>query len=117
MIIQPIHTKSEYKRALAFIEAHFEARASSPEGKKVQVLAILVEKYEDEHFPIPEPTPIIAIRFRMEQLGMTNADLKKIIGQKGRISEIFAGKRSLSVRMMKNLHRELRIPADILLQS
>ena len=117
MSIRPINTKSEYKRALAFIESKFHAKRHSREGRAVEVLAILIEKYEDEHFPIDAPTPIEALKFRMEQLGMSNADLAKLIGTRARVSEIFNGKRRLSVKMMKIIHKELHVPADILLQG
>jgi HTH-type transcriptional regulator/antitoxin HigA len=117
MSIQPIRTRGDYKKALAFIESHFNAKPDSSEGRSVEVLAILVEKYEDEHFPIAAPTPVEAIKFRMEQLGISNADLAKIIGTRARVSEIFRGKRKLSVRMMKALHRKLKVPAEILLSA
>ena len=115
MSIQPIRAKADYKKALAFIELHLNAKPDSKEGRMVEVLAVLVEKYEDEHFPIEAPTPIEAIKFRMEQLGMSNADLSKIIGTRARVSEIFNGKRKLSIRMMKALHRKLQVPAEVLL--
>ncbi len=115
MSIQPIRTKADYKKALAFIELHFNAKPHSKEGRMIEVLAILVEKYEDEHFPIEAPTPVEAIKFRMDQLGMSNTDLAKIIGTRARVSEIFNGKRKLSVRMIKALHRKLQVPAEILL--
>ena len=115
MSIRPIKTKAEYKKALFYIEENFDATPNTKEANIVEVLAILVEKYEDEHFPIKSPTPIEAIKFRMEQLGMSNTELAKIIGHRGRVSEIFNGKRSLSVRMMKTLHQELNVPAEVLL--
>jgi HTH-type transcriptional regulator/antitoxin HigA len=117
MNIQPIRTKTDYEKALAFIESNFHAKPNSKEGRMLEVLAILVEKYEDEHFPIQAPTPVEAIKFRMEQLGMSNADLAKIIGTRARVSEIFNGKRKLSVTMMKALHRKLQVPADVLLSA
>ena len=117
MTIRPIKKKADYEKALSFIEAHFDAKAGSRATQQVEIHSILVEKFEDEHFPIEAPSPVEAIKFRMEQLGVTNSDLQRLIGQKGHISEIFHGKRNLSVRMMKNLHRELKIPAEILLGS
>ncbi len=115
MRIQPIKTKADYEKALSFIESNFNAKPTSKEGRKVEVLAILAEKYEDEHFPIEAPTPVEAIKFRMEQLGMSNTDLAKIIGTPARVSEILNGKRKLSVKMMKVLYRELQVPAEVLL--
>jgi HTH-type transcriptional regulator / antitoxin HigA len=117
MSIQPIRTKTDYKKALAFIESHFNAKPDTKEGRMLEVLAILVEKYEDEHFPIEAPTPIEAIKFRMEQLGMSNSDLAKIIGTRARVSEIFNGKRKLSISMMRALHRKLQVPAEVLLSA
>ena len=115
MKICPIKTKTDYEKALAFIESNFSAKPNTKIGVLVEVMAILVEKYEDEHFPIKAPSPIEAIKFRMEQMGISSSDLAKIVGTRSRVSEIFSGKRALSVRMMKNLHQELNIPADILL--
>ena len=117
MNIRPIKTKADYEKALAFIEINFKAKSATKEGVMVEVLAILVEKYEDEHFPISAPTPIEAIKFRMEQLDISNADLAGIIGTRSRVSEIFNGKRKLSVKMMRSLHKELQIPAESLLNT
>jgi len=117
MRIRPIKTNAEYKKALSFIESNFNAKTNSKEGQIVEILAILVEKYEDEHFPIGAPTPVEAIKFRMEQLGMSRGDLAKIIGTPSRVSEIFSGKRTLSVKMMKILHQELQVPAEVLLSA
>lgn len=115
MTIRPIITRNDYEDALAFIEKNFEAKRNTKIGKMVEVLAILVEKYEDEHFPMEAPTPAEAIKFRMEQLGWDRKDLAKIIGTPARVSEIFSGKRNLSITMVKKIHRELNVPAEILL--
>lgn len=115
MSIKPIRTKSDYERALSYIELNFEAKTNTKEGRLVEVLAILVEKYEDEHFPIEAPTPVEAIKFRMEQLGISTADLADILGTRSRVSEIMNGKRGLTVRMMKALRKELNVPAEVLL--
>lgn len=115
MTIRPILTKSDYEDALLFIEQNFEAKRNTKIGQLVEVLAILVEKYEDEHFPMEAPTPADAIKFRMDQLGWDRKDLAKIIGTPARVSEIFSGKRELSVTMVKKIHRRLNIPAEILL--
>ena len=117
MNIKPIRTKADYEKVLAFIESNFNARPNTKKGRMVEVLAILVEAYEDEHFPIEAPTPVEAIKFRMEQLGMSNTDLAKIIGTRARVSELFNGKRKLSTRMMKVLHRKLHVPAEVLLSD
>ena len=115
MNIQPINTKADYERALSFIESNFNAKSNSKAGRMVEVLSILVEKYEDEHFPIDAPSPIEAIKFRMEQLGISNAERANLIGTRSRVSELFSGKRHLSIKMIKSLHKKLRIPAESLL--
>ena len=117
MTIRPIRTRADYEKALAFIESNFDPKPNTKDSRIVEVLAILVEKYEDDHFPIETPTPVEAIKFRMEQLGMSNADLATILGTRARVSEIFNGKRNLSVRMMKLLHRKLHVPAEVLLDA
>jgi HTH-type transcriptional regulator/antitoxin HigA len=117
MSIRPINTKSDYDKALAFIDVNFDAKHNSKMGRIVEVLAILVEKYEEEHFPIKAPTSIEALKFRMEQLGMSNADLAKLIGTRARVSEIMNGKRPLSVKMMRVIHKKLQVPAEVLLHG
>lgn len=117
MSIRPIKTHKEYKKALSYIERHLSTPPNSLEADTVEILAILVEKYEDEHFPIDYPDPIEAIKFRMEQLGWTNKDLARILGTRARVSEILSRKRTLSITMIKNIHQELNVPADILLNQ
>jgi HTH-type transcriptional regulator/antitoxin HigA len=117
MSIRPIRTKADYKAAVAFIERNFDAKPNSRTAEIVEVLVVLVDKYEDEHFPIEAPTPIEAIKFRMEQLGLHNADLAKMIGQRSRVSEILNAKRPLSITMVRRLHRALNIPAECLIGS
>ena len=117
MTIVPIKSKKDYKQALRYIEEHFHAPRNSEQESTVEVLAVLVEKYEEEHFPIDAPTPVEAIKFRMDQLGLTNADLAIVIGTRGRVSEILNGKRQISVKIMKTLHRKLHIPAESLLSE
>jgi len=88
MNIKVIKTEEEYNQALKRLEIIFDAPADSPEGDEADLLGILIEKYEDEHYPIEAPDPIDAIKFRMEQMNMDNKDLAKIIGYKSRVSEI-----------------------------
>jgi len=117
MTIKPIKTKKDYNAAIERLEKIFDAKKSSPEGDELEVLGILIEKYEDEHFPIGLPDPIEAIKFRMEQLGYTQADLAKVVGLQSRASEILNKKRKLSIDMIRQLHSKLKIPTDVLIQS
>lgn len=115
MDIKVIKTEDGYFQALKRLEAIFHAAADTPEGDEAEVLSILIEKYEDEHYPIGPPDPIEAIKFRMEQIGMNNQDLAEIIGYKSRVSEIFSRKRKLSLKMIRNLHEKLNIPYESLI--
>jgi HTH-type transcriptional regulator/antitoxin HigA len=115
MKIKVIKTEEEYNQALKRLEIIFDAPADTPEGDEAELLAILIEKYEDEHYPIEAPDPIEAIKFRMEQMDMDNNDLAKVIGYKSRVSEIFNRKRKLTLKMIKNLHDKLKIPYESLL--
>ncbi|MFO7869628.1 MAG: helix-turn-helix domain-containing protein, partial [Bacteroidales bacterium] len=87
----------------------------SPEGDEAEILSILIEKYEDEYYPIESPDPIEAIKFRMEQMDMKKSDLAKILGYKSRVSEIFSRKRKLTLKMIRKLHNELKIPYENLI--
>lgn len=115
MEIKAIKTKNDYERALGRLEEIFHATADSKEGDEAEILSILIEKYEDEHYPIDAPDPIEAIKFRMEQMGMTNKDLAKVIGYKSRVSEIFSRKRKLTLKMIRELHDKLEIPYESLI--
>ena len=117
MTIRPIKTKKDYKAALARVEQIFNAKAGTEEGDELEVLGILIEKYENEHFPIDLPDPIEAIKFRMEQLGYTQNDLAKVVGLKSRASEILSKKRKLSLDMIRQIHDKLNIPTDVLIQA
>jgi len=116
MTLKPIKTKKDYNQALERLEKIFDAKKGSSEGDELEVLSILIEKYEDEHFPIVLPDPIEAIKFRMEQLGYNQVDLAKVIGLKSRASEILNKKRKLSLEMIRLLHDRLNIPTDVLIQ-
>ncbi|RYZ50152.1 MAG: helix-turn-helix domain-containing protein [Chitinophagaceae bacterium] len=117
MMVKPIKTKKDYQAAMQRLEAIFDSRPGTPEGDELEVLSILIEKYENEHFPIGLPDPIEAIRFRMEQLGYNQADLAKVVGLKSRVSEILNRKRKLTLEMIRQLHETLNIPTDVLIQS
>jgi len=117
MNIRPIRTKKDYKVALRDLSAYFdnEPEPGTEEGDRFEILATLVEAYEARHFPIEAPDPIEAIRFRMEQGGLTVKDLVPSIGRPNRVYEVLNGKRSLTVDMIRNLHRNFGIPAESLI--
>lgn len=117
MNIKVIKTEEEYNLALKRLELIFDAPIDAPEGDEAELLSILIEKYEDEHYPIEAPNPIEAIKFRMEQMEMDNNDLAKVIGYKSRVSEIFNGKRKLTLKMIRNLHEKLKIPYESLMTN
>ena len=117
MEIKPIKTEQDYNQALERLELIFDAKKGTKEGDELEVLGILIEKYEDEYFPIDLPDPIEAIKFRMEQMNYSQNDLAKVIGLKSRASEILNKKRKLSLEMIRNLHTIMKIPTEVLIQS
>jgi HTH-type transcriptional regulator/antitoxin HigA len=117
MNIKPIKTEADYNATLDEIERLWGAPSGTPEGDKLDVLATLVEAYELKHHPIYPPDPVEAIKFRMDQLGMTRKDLEPYLGPRSRISEIFNRKRELSLTMIRSLHKRLGIPLESLIQN
>ena len=117
MTIKPIKTKRDYQAAMKRLEIIFDAQPGTPEGDELEVLGILIDKYEQEHYPIDSPDPIEAIKFRMEQMGYSQSDLAKVVGLKSRASEILNKKRKLTLEMIRQLHQALGIPTDVLIQS
>ena len=117
MEIKLIKTENDYNQALERLEVVFDAKKGTPEGDELELLSILIEQYENTHFPIDLPDPIEAIKFRMEQMGYNQNDLAKIIGLKSRASEILSKKRKLSLEMIRQLHTRLHIPTDVLIQN
>lgn len=115
--IRPIKTQADYKSALKRVEELMDARLGTQEGDELEVLTTLIEVFENEHFPIGLPSPIEAIRFRMDQQGLSNRDLEPYIGSRGKVSEILSGKRPLTLQMIRSLHYSLGIPAEALLQK
>lgn len=116
MEIRPIKTKADYEATLKEIEGLMSAEADTPQGDRLDVLVTLVEAYEREHYPIGFPDPVEAIKFRMEQQGLSVEDLVPVIGRKNRVYEILAGKRPLTLRMIEGLHETFSIPAESLLK-
>lgn len=117
MRIKPIRTKKDHERALKRIDDLWGCKKNSPEGDEFEILLTLTEKYEDEHYPIPPPDPLEAIKFKLDQMNLTRSELVKFIGYKSRVSEILTGKRKLTLPMIRTLNKKLRIPAEILIKK
>ena len=117
MDIKPIKTDADYRAALKEIESLMEAAADTPEGERLDVLVTLIEAYEKKHFPMDLPDPVEAIKFRMEQMGLTAKDLEPMIGRLNRVYEVLNHKRPLTLKMIWKLHRGLGIPAESLIKQ
>jgi HTH-type transcriptional regulator/antitoxin HigA len=117
MNIRPIKTKADYRAALKEVEALMAAERDTPEGERLDVLVTLVEAYENKHYPLDLPDPVEAIRFRMEQKGMTPKDLVPMIGQINRVYEVLNRRRPLTLAMIQRLHNDLGIPAESLIKQ
>jgi len=116
MDIKPIKTDADYRAALKVIETLMSAEPDTPAGEKLDVLTTLVEAYESKHYPLGLPDPVEAIKFEMEQKGLTVKDLEPMIGKSNRVYEILNHKRSLTLKMIWKLHQELGIPAECLIK-
>ena len=117
MEIRPMRTSADYRGALKEIESLMAARAGTPEGERLDVLATLVEAYEKKHYRLDLPDPVEAIKFRMEQSGLSPKDLVPMIGQINRVYEVLNRKRPLTLQMIRRLHRKLGIPAESLIME
>ena len=117
MNIKPIRTEEDYENALKEIEHLFDAQVGTPEEDKLEVLSILVDVYETEHYAIPLPDPIEAIEYHAERLNLSRKDLAEHIGSASRVSEILNRKRRLTMKMIRNLNIALDIPLEILTQD
>ena len=117
MDIKPIRTEQDYDEALAKIDAIFDAQPGTPDGDLLEMLTILVEAYEEQHYPIAPPDPIEAIEFHVERLGLTRRDLEPYLGSRARVSEILNRRRPLTLAMIRKLQAGLGIPAATLLQT
>jgi len=114
--VRPIRTKRDYEAALKEVERLWGAKSGTRDGDRLDVLATLIDAYEAEHYPMEPPDPIEAIKFRMEQQGLTRRDLEEIIGTRTRIAEVLNRKRGLSVGMIRRLHERLGISAEVLIR-
>ena len=115
--IKPIKTEQDYNQVLERLENIFDAKPGTKAGDELEILGILIEKYENENFPIDFPDPIEAIKFRMEQLNYSQNDLAEVIGLRSRASEILNRKRKLSLEIIRKLNEKLHIPSEVLIQS
>lgn len=116
MNIKPIRTKADYRKALKAIESLMSAKPNTPQGEKLDVLVTLVEAYERKHFPMDLPDPVAAIKYAMEEKGLSVADLEPMIGKRNRVYEVLNRKRGLTLAMIWKLHRGLGIPAEALIK-
>jgi HTH-type transcriptional regulator / antitoxin HigA len=114
--IKLIKTEEDYSLALKEIDSLFDEEPDTEKGDELELLVTLVEIYEKEHFPISNPSPIEAIKFRMDQMNLTPKDLIQYIGSKSKVSEVLSGKRTLSLTMIRRLNEGLGIPAEVLIQ-
>lgn len=114
--IKPIRSEEDHEAALAEVARLWGARSGTPEGDRLDVLATLIDAYESEHDPIDPPDPIEAIKFRMEQQGLTRKDLEGILGSRTRIAEVLNRRRALSINMIRRLHDRLGISAEVLIR-
>jgi HTH-type transcriptional regulator / antitoxin HigA len=114
--VRPIRTKRDYEAALKEVERLWGAKLGTRDGDRLDVLATLLDAYEAEHYPIDPPDPIEAIKFRMEQQGLTRRDLEAIIGTRTRIAEVLNRRRGLSIAMIRRLHERLGISAEVLIR-
>lgn len=117
MDIKPIRTDTDYRTALKEVEMLMTAEPNTSEGDKLDILVTLIEAYEQKHFPLDLPDPVEAIKFEMEQKGLTVKDLEPMIGKSNRVYEVLNRKRSLTLRMIQRLHYELGIPAESLIKQ
>jgi len=117
MKIRPIKNDEDYQQALDRLELIFDAKKETEKGDELEILSILIDKYESDNFPIEMPDPIEAIKFRMEQMGMKQKDLAEVVGFKSRVSELLNKKRKLTLEMIRKISSTLHIPTDVLVQE
>jgi HTH-type transcriptional regulator/antitoxin HigA len=116
--LKPIRSETDYDEALREVERLWGEKSGTPKGDRLDVLITLIEAYEEQHHPMPmsAPDPIEAIKFRMEQQGLTRKDLEPLIGSRTRVAEVLHRKRALTLATIRRLHAELGIPAEVLVQ-
>jgi HTH-type transcriptional regulator/antitoxin HigA len=114
--LKPIRTKADYEKALSEVEHLWGAKSGTSEGDRLDILATLIDAYETEHYPMDPPDPIEAIKFRMDQQGLSRKDLEPLIGTRTRVAEVLNRKRGLSIGMIRRLHDHLGISAEVLIR-
>jgi HTH-type transcriptional regulator / antitoxin HigA len=114
--LKPIRTKKDYEAALKEVERLWGAKLGTEDGDRLDVLATLIDVYEAAHYPVDPPDPIEAIKFRMEQQGLSRKDLEPLIGTRTRVAEVLNRRRSLSIGMIRRLHKKLGISAEVLIR-
>lgn len=117
MELKPIKTDQDYEQALARLDQIFDMPANTPEGDEAEIIVMLIENYENQHYPIEAPDPIEAIKIRMEEMDLKQRDLIGILGGKSRVSEVLNRKRKLTVDMIRNLTAKLHLSAGILIKD
>jgi HTH-type transcriptional regulator/antitoxin HigA len=117
MNIKPIKNERDYRRALAEVESLMDAKANTPDGDRLDILATLVEAWEADHHPIDAPDPIAAIQFAMEQRGVDRKGLESMIGSRSGVAAVMGRRRALTLPMIRKLHQQLGIPAHVLIQE
>jgi len=117
MNLRPIKNETDYRNALNRLEVIFDAPTDTEEGDEAEILSLMIENYENEHYPIESPDPIEAIKIRMEELNMRQKDLVGVIGGKSRVSEILNRKKKLTVEMIRELEQILQISASVLVNN
>jgi HTH-type transcriptional regulator / antitoxin HigA len=115
--VKPIRSEDDYRAALKEIEFLWGSKAGTPEGDRLDVLATLLDAYETRHVPMDSPDPIAAIKFRMEQQGLTRRDLETLLGSRANVADILNRKRGLSIGMIRRLHEGLGISAEVLIRK
>ena len=117
MKLKILKTKTDYEKALDRIDTIFDAKPNTEKGDEFELLSLLIDKYEEEHYPIDLPHPIEAIKFRMDQMGLKQKDLVDCFGDKSKVSDVLNLKRKLNLNYIRNLHQKLHIPLDALISD
>ncbi len=117
MKLKILKTKTDYEKALHRIDTIFDAKPNTEKGDEFELLSLLIDKYEEEHYPIDLPHPIEAIKFRMDQMGLKQKDLVGCFGDKSKVSDVLNLKRKLNLNYIRNLHQKLHIPLDALISD
>lgn len=117
MKLKILKTKTDYEKALHRIDTIFDAKPNTEKGDEFELLSLLIDKYEEEHYPIDLPHPIEAIKFRMDQMGLKQKDLVDCFGDKSKVSDVLNLKRKLNLNYIRNLHQKLHIPLDALISD